>query len=104
MRRRATIAAVLAAVLTLPALALPASSGAETVTLPGDAATGMQSNDLLYQVACPSASDCVAVGGYTDASSDNQALIETGPIIWTAQPSSVLDSCCPTPGPRRSRT
>lgn len=68
-------APLLALALTLAAVAAPMAA-AETIPLPADAATGQAQNSQIYQVACPAAGDCVAVGYYNDTSANHQALIE----------------------------
>lgn len=79
MRPRAAAlpAALLAALVLTSAAVLPAVANAEAVSLPSGAATGNSQNALIYQVACPAAGDCLGVGGYTDTSANNQALIDT---------------------------
>jgi hypothetical protein len=57
---------------------------ATTAPLPAGAGSGGGGAGLA-SVACPTASACVAIGGYTDASGDGQMLLETGSgSSWTA--------------------
>ncbi len=72
--RDISIAVALSAAL---AAALPALATGETVTLPGDAATGPSQNALIARVACPAAGDCVGVGSYSDTDANQQALIDS---------------------------
>ncbi len=70
-------------VIVLTACVLPGAASAETVPLPPGAAATQ--NDYLNAVACPSAGDCVGVGGFTDAGGVQSALVEVEQNgAWTA--------------------
>jgi Fibronectin type III domain len=78
-------------------LVLVPSAGAETVGLPGGAATGTNQSDQIWQVSCPAAGDCIGVGGYKDTGGDNQALIDSeNGGAWSS--SNVPDSSLPNAG------
>jgi hypothetical protein len=109
MRARAASTALRVALILGAASALsvgaafPAAARAETVPLPSVAATGSSQNDLIYQVACPAAGDCVGVGAYSDTSGDNQALIETERSgAWSAAnvPEASLPNAAAIPPPQ----
>lgn len=92
MRRRLVLLAALCSML-----AAAPGAGAETVTLPGDAATGAGQNSQIYQVACPAAGDCVGVGYYNDVLGNHQALIDSeAGGVWSA--GEVSDASLPTAG------
>jgi hypothetical protein len=62
-----------------PGLLLAGSGTSWTATeapLPANAAASPSIS--LFSVACPSATSCVAAGGYTDSSGDRQGLLLTG--------------------------
>src|ERR1700722_11874643 len=83
--------------------ASPAAARAETLSLPSGAATGSSQNDLIYQVACPAAGDCVGVGAYSDTAGNNQALIETEKNgSWSAAnvPAASLPNAAVSPPPQ----
>ncbi|MGH2861009.1 MAG: fibronectin type III domain-containing protein [Solirubrobacteraceae bacterium] len=93
--RAGALLAAAALSCTLVAALPVATAQAETVTLPGDAATGLETNSQIYQVACPAAGDCVGVGYYNDLSANHQALIESeNGGVWT--PSEVPASSLPS--------
>ena len=98
------VALILGAAWALSAgAAFPAAARAETVSLPSGAATGTSQNDLIYQVACPAAGDCVGVGAYTDTSGNHQGLIETERSgVWSAAnvPDASLPHAALTPAPK----
>ncbi|MGH3260674.1 MAG: hypothetical protein ACRDNS_01630, partial [Trebonia sp.] len=103
--RAAALLAVLiltpaAALFLTSAVALSAGAHAETLPLPGDAATGASQDSQIWQVSCPAAGDCVGVGAYHDASSTipavptDQALIESEANgVWS--PSEIPDTSLP---------
>lgn len=94
-RRLATIMAVVLASCAAPQLA-----SAETVPLPGGAATGTGLDDEFYGMSCPSAGSCVAVGFYYEPSGDWQGLIATEAAgSWSGQQASLasLPSVSSTP-------
>jgi hypothetical protein len=53
--------------------------------LPPPADAAFDPEDILYSVACPSASACAGVGYYTNSAGNQQGLVETlAGAIWTA--------------------
>lgn len=71
--------------------------------LPADAGSGFLYSDSLSAVSCPSASYCVAVGGYTDTSKDLRGLLVTWSSgTWTAAqaplPANALPDDTSSPG------
>ncbi len=72
----------------LPSTSTPSGNGSWTATeapLPANAGSGYLYFDSLSAVSCPSASYCVAVGGYTDTSKDNEGVLLTwSGKAWTA--------------------
>ena len=71
--------------------------------LPADAGSGFLYSDSLSAVSCPSASYCVAVGGYTDTSKDLRGLLVTwSGGAWTATqaplPANALPDDTSSPG------
>lgn len=53
------------------------AAGAQTVVPAGPTASGVDQNNELRSIACTSAGNCVAVGGYSDPSNHAQVWIET---------------------------
>ena len=69
--------------IVVTACVLPGAASAETVPLPPGAAATQ--NDYFNAVSCPSAGDCVGVGGFTATGGVQSAVVEVEQNgAWTA--------------------